>query len=51
MSDAFCARQIAIKAGHEFIVSVDPKYANACDDKVIFMDYVSRTTPRDATRL
>ena len=33
--------QIPIKAGHEFTVSVDPKYAEACDDKVIFMDYVS----------
>ncbi|KAK7694922.1 hypothetical protein QCA50_002110 [Cerrena zonata] len=30
---------IAIKAGHEFIVSVDTKYAEACDDRVIFVDY------------
>ncbi|KAF7799253.1 hypothetical protein EIP86_010485 [Pleurotus ostreatoroseus] len=30
---------IPIKAGHEFIVSVDAKYAEACDDKVLFMDY------------
>ena len=35
------ALQIPIKAGHEFIVSVDTKYAEACDDKVLFMDYVS----------
>ena len=37
----FSAPQIPIKAGHEFIVSVDAKYAEACDDKVLFMDYVS----------
>lgn len=30
---------IPIKAGHEFIVSTDEKYAEACDDKVLFMDY------------
>ncbi|KAI0080291.1 pyruvate kinase [Panus rudis PR-1116 ss-1] len=30
---------IAIKAGHEFIVSVDPKYAKNCDDRVMFVDY------------
>ena len=35
------ASQIPVKAGHEFIVSVDEKYAKACDDKVLFMDYVS----------
>lgn len=34
------ALQIPIKAGHEFIVSVDDKYAKACDDKVLYMDYV-----------
>ena len=33
--------QIAIKAGHEFIVSVDDKYSKACDDRVMYVDYVS----------
>ena len=36
-------RQIPIKAGHEFIVSTEDKYAEACDDKVLYMDYVSRS--------
>ncbi|KAL1748525.1 pyruvate kinase [Schizophyllum fasciatum] len=30
---------IPIKAGHEFIVSTDDKYLEACDDKVLYMDY------------
>jgi pyruvate kinase len=30
---------IPIKAGHEFIVSTDEKYAQIGDDKVIYMDY------------
>lgn len=33
--------QIKIPAGHEFIVSVDRKHYDICDDKVLFMDYVS----------
>ncbi|GJE85729.1 pyruvate kinase [Phanerochaete sordida] len=32
-------QDIPIKAGHEFIVSVDDKYSKACDDKVLYMDY------------
>jgi hypothetical protein len=32
--------QIAISAGHEFIVSTDPKYQEICDDKIMWMDYV-----------
>jgi len=32
--------QIAVPAGHEFIVSTDPKYQEICDDKVLWMDYV-----------
>ncbi|GAW06065.1 pyruvate kinase [Lentinula edodes] len=32
---------IAVKAGHEFIVSTDPKYKDICDDKVLWMDYVN----------
>ncbi|KAI0778599.1 pyruvate kinase [Trametes elegans] len=32
-------KDIPIKAGHEFIVSTDPKYKDVCDDKVMFMDY------------
>jgi len=30
---------IAIKAGHEFTISADPKYAEICDDKIMYMDY------------
>ena len=37
-----CVRvQIPIKAGHEFIVSTEDKYAESGDDKVLYMDYVS----------
>ncbi|KIY50571.1 pyruvate kinase [Fistulina hepatica ATCC 64428] len=32
---------IPIKAGYEFIVSTDPKYAQICDDKVLYMDYTN----------
>ena len=39
--------QIAIKAGHEFIVSVDDKYSKACDDRVMYVDYVSLCTRLD----
>ena len=35
--------QIAISAGHEFLISTESKYSEICDDKVMFMDYVSRT--------
>lgn len=31
--------EIAIKAGHEFIVSTEDKYSEICDDKVLYMDY------------
>ncbi|KAI0788642.1 pyruvate kinase [Abortiporus biennis] len=34
-------QDISIKAGHEFIISVDPKYAEICDDKVLYMDYAN----------
>lgn len=37
--------QIAIKAGHEFIVSTDTKYKDICDDKVLWMDYVCIFVP------
>ncbi|KAJ7596901.1 pyruvate kinase [Mycena floridula] len=30
---------IKVSAGHEFIVSTDPKYSEICDDKVMWMDY------------
>lgn len=36
--------QIAIPAGHEFIISTDPKYSEVCDEKVVWVDYV-RNTP------
>ncbi|KAL5640975.1 hypothetical protein ACGC1H_001449 [Rhizoctonia solani] len=32
---------IKITAGHEFIVTVDPQYAELCDDKRLFMDYAN----------
>lgn len=33
--------QIAISAGHEFIVTTDAKHAEICDDKIMYLDYVS----------
>ncbi|KAG5647630.1 hypothetical protein DXG03_008983 [Asterophora parasitica] len=30
---------INVSAGHEFIISTDPKYAEICDDKVVWVDY------------
>ncbi|KAF4573018.1 Pyruvate kinase [Pleurotus pulmonarius] len=30
---------IAIRAGHEFIISTDPKYSEICDDRVLWVDY------------
>jgi len=30
---------ISISAGHEFIISTDPKYSECCDDKVMWVDY------------
>ena len=33
--------QIAISAGHEFIVTTEAKYAEICDDKMMYLDYVS----------
>ncbi|KAJ7225625.1 pyruvate kinase [Mycena pura] len=32
---------ISVSAGHEFIVSTDPKYSECCDDKVMWVDYVN----------
>ena len=29
-----------MKAGHEFIISTDDKYAEIGDDKVLYVDYV-----------
>jgi pyruvate kinase len=34
-------QDIPIQAGFEFTVSVDPKYSEICDDKVLYMDYVN----------
>ncbi|KAJ7071133.1 pyruvate kinase [Mycena amicta] len=31
----------SIPAGHEFIISTDPKYSESCDDKVMFVDYAN----------
>jgi pyruvate kinase len=30
---------VAIKAGHEFILSTDDKYAKSCDSQIMWMDY------------
>uniref|UniRef100_A0A0W0FGK7 Pyruvate kinase n=1 Tax=Moniliophthora roreri TaxID=221103 RepID=A0A0W0FGK7_MONRR len=30
---------IAVPAGHEFSITTDPKYAEICDDKILWMDY------------
>jgi hypothetical protein len=35
------AVQVPIKAGHEFIVTTDVKYKDICDDKYMYVDYVS----------
>ncbi|CCO27358.1 pyruvate kinase [Rhizoctonia solani AG-1 IB] len=32
---------IKIAAGHEFIITVDPQYAEACDEKRLYMDYAN----------
>ncbi|KAJ4002420.1 pyruvate kinase [Lentinula boryana] len=37
---------IAVKAGHEFTVSTDPKYKDICDDKVLWMDYPQANLPK-----
>ncbi|KAJ7092616.1 pyruvate kinase [Mycena epipterygia] len=29
----------SISAGHEFVISTDPKYSECCDDKVMWVDY------------
>ena len=33
--------QIAISAGHEFTITTDAKYSEICDDKIMYLDYVS----------
>ncbi|KAF9270183.1 pyruvate kinase [Marasmius fiardii PR-910] len=30
---------INVSAGHEFIISTDPKYSEICDDKIMWLDY------------
>jgi len=32
--------KINVPAGHEFIISTDPKYSEICDDKIMWVDYV-----------
>ncbi|KZS96141.1 pyruvate kinase [Sistotremastrum niveocremeum HHB9708] len=34
-------KDIPIKAGHEFTISVDPQYAEICDDKILYLDYAN----------
>jgi pyruvate kinase len=36
-------QDIPVKAGHEFIISTDPKYSEICDDKVLWLDYQNIT--------
>ncbi len=33
--------QFPVKAGHEFILSTNDQYKENCDDKVMYVDYVS----------
>ena len=33
--------QYPVKAGHEFILSTNDQYKDICDDKVMYVDYVS----------
>jgi len=33
--------QIPISAGHEFLITTDAKYKDICDDKFLYVDYVS----------
>jgi len=40
-SDLIFSLQIKVSAGHEFIVSTDPKFSEICDDKVIWVDYTN----------
>lgn len=35
--------EVKITAGHEFIVTSDPQYAELCDDKVLYVDYTNIT--------
>ncbi|KAF8314985.1 pyruvate kinase [Clavulina sp. PMI_390] len=37
---------VKISAGHEFIVTSDPQYAENCDDKILYLDYgnISKVT-------
>ncbi|RDB28627.1 Pyruvate kinase [Hypsizygus marmoreus] len=32
-----------VSAGHEFIISTDPKYSELCDDKIMWVDYQNLT--------
>jgi hypothetical protein len=34
-------QQIKVQAGHEMYVTTDSQYAENCDDKYMYMDYVS----------
>ncbi|KAF9015051.1 pyruvate kinase [Cyathus striatus] len=34
-------KDYAVPAGHEFIVSTDPKYSEACDENVMWVDYIN----------
>jgi len=34
-------KDFPIPAGHEFVISTDPKYSEACDDSVMWVDYTN----------
>ncbi|KAG8903844.1 Pyruvate kinase [Tulasnella sp. 403] len=42
---------IKISAGHEFIVTTDPKYATECDDKYMYVDYVNLPKVTDVGKI
>ena len=37
--------QIPISAGHEFAITTDANYKDICDDKYLYVDYVSGKPP------
>lgn len=33
------SKDYSIKAGHEFVITTDPKYSESCDDQTMYVDY------------
>lgn len=42
---------IPIKAGHEMIFSTDPQYKDACNDKIMYIDYANMSKMLDVGKL